>query len=405
MLFPILLNKLVRIEFFYNTQLKMHKQKGGGVLVNVGILTNIPAPYRKPMWEAYAGINNISLEIYYYEKMPPDRKWGYEKAAGVKESFLPEMTFLNFLNVFREIWTLAKAKDIWIVGGYGELPLVILILVCMYQSKPYILLFDGINPEKIPRKENFLKFWWKKFLTQKCFGWLGNGTVGKEYAKKLGLKEEQIYNQFLTVDIKYFKNFKKSAKKIRSVFRDSHRIDEKTFLIIYSGRLIEHKGIEDLIQAYKIVKQRNQQKKIELVIAGHGVYESFLREKAAETTEVHFIGHVEYKEIHMVYYSSELLVLSSYNDPWGLVINEALACGTPVIASSACGAVKDLLESDFVFKPGDINTIVTLIESFLKMSEKGSLDPDSKIDSWTFENAKSNLAVLIKKCFPEEVKS
>jgi len=371
-------------------------------LVKVGIFTNIPTPYRKPMWNAYAEIKNISLEVYYFRKMPPHRKWNYENESKGKEPFLPEITFLNFFFVLVKIWKLVKERDIWIIGGYSELPLQIFILACFYQKKPYILLFDGVNPERISRKENFLKFWWKKFLTQKCFGWLGNGIVGKEYAKKLGLKEEQIFNQFLTVDIEYFRNFKESAEKIRCDFRVDRGIDEKAFLIIYSGRLIKHKGIQDLIQACKIVKQRNPQKKIELVIAGHGVYEPFLREKAAETSEVHFIGNVEYKDIHKVYYSADLLVLPSYNDPWGLVINEALACGTPVIASSACGAVKDLLEPNLVFKPGDINTMVILMESFLNRCENGSENLDSKIDSWTFENAKKNLAILIKRGFPEE---
>jgi len=354
------------------------------------------------MWNAYAEIKNISLEVYYFRKMPPHRKWNYENESKGKEPFLPEITFLNFFFVLVKIWKLVKERDIWIIGGYSELPLQIFILACFYQKKPYILLFDGVNPERISRKENFLKFWWKKFLTQKCFGWLGNGIVGKEYAKKLGLKEEQIFNQFLTVDIEYFRNFKESAEKIRCDFRVDRGIDEKAFLIIYSGRLIKHKGIQDLIQACKIVKQRNPQKKIELVIAGHGVYEPFLREKAAETSEVHFIGNVEYKDIHKVYYSADLLVLPSYNDPWGLVINEALACGTPVIASSACGAVKDLLEPNLVFKPGDINTMVILMESFLNRCENGSENLDSKIDSWTFENAKKNLAILIKRGFPEE---
>lgn len=371
-------------------------------MVKVGIFTNIPTPYRKPMWNAYAEIKNISLEVYYFRKMPPHRKWNYENESKGKEPFLPEITFLNFFFVLVKIWKLVKERDIWIIGGYSELPLQIFILACFYQKKPYILLFDGVNPERISRKENFLKFWWKKFLTQKCFGWLGNGIVGKEYAKKLGLKEEQIFNQFLTVDIEYFRNFKESAEKIRCDFRVDRGIDEKAFLIIYSGRLIKHKGIQDLIQACKIVKQRNPQKKIELVIAGHGVYEPFLREKAAETSEVHFIGNVEYKDIHKVYYSADLLVLPSYNDPWGLVINEALACGTPVIASSACGAVKDLLEPNLVFKPGDINTMVILMESFLNRCENGSENLDSKIDSWTFENAKKNLAILIKRGFPEE---
>jgi len=71
---------------------------------------------------------------------------------------------------------------------------------------------------------------------------------------------------------------------------------------------------------------------------------------------VQFRGHVDYQDLPALYGLARVLVLPSVAEPWGLVVNEAIACGLPVLVSQGCGAAADLVENGqngFVFDPLD----------------------------------------------------
>lgn len=371
---------------------------GGNLIkrtLSVGILTNIPTPYRKAMWEAYSKIEGAVFDIYYCAPSESDRKWQVKPASGVAEHFMNGFTFGQSFHFNFGIIAIFKRHDLWLIGGYSMPTAQILILLCKFQKVPYVVMFDGISPRKLKAKENPLLFRWKKFLSKDCFCWLGNGTVGREYAKKLGLPEEKIYNQYLTVDVEHFQRMTADKEKIRTSFRAKWGIASSSYVILYVGRLIESKGIQDLLEAY-IQIHEGERKSIELLIVGHGSYEDLLKQKAKGLTGVHFVGHVEYDNIHEVYLASDLLVLPSYDDPWGLVINEALACGLPVITTTAVAAGIDLVGPEGIIDPGDIIDLKRKIEYLSTIKERTNDQRESKLMEWSFDNAVRSLGRILK---------
>lgn len=363
--------------------------------IKIGILTNIPTPYRKPMWEAYSKIENATFDVFYSSKVHKDRKWNFDKAIDVEERFLDGRR-LGKLNL--EILNLVKKYDLWIVGGYSDPTAQLLILLCKTLRIPYVVMFDGISPKKIEANENKVKFTWKKFLVKGCFGFLGNGTVGKLYAKKLGVPDKKIYNQYLTVDTEHFLNLLDEKDTIRSKVRHELDIPQNSFVLLYVGRLIEHKGVQDLIKAYSYLN--NENKNVYLIVVGFGTYEASLKKMAEDVKGIFFVGHVDYPNIHEYYFASDLLILPTYDDPWGLVINEAMACGLPIVTTTASGANLDLVKGNgYVFEPKDVRSLIDILSKYVKdpnLLLEHSQNSLRIIMEFTFDNSKKEVERIIK---------
>jgi glycosyltransferase involved in cell wall biosynthesis len=124
---------------------------------------------------------------------------------------------------------------------------------------------------------------------------------------------------------------------------------------LYIGRLSEEKNVAGLIDEW--VSYREAGGIWPLVIVGNGPAFSDLQQRASQSSfaaDVHFAGHKGIRELPVYYAFAVCFVLPSTREPWGLVVNEAMAAGLPVIVSSRCGCAEDLVvpgENGFVFDP------------------------------------------------------
>jgi glycosyltransferase involved in cell wall biosynthesis len=120
------------------------------------------------------------------------------------------------------------------------------------------------------------------------------------------------------------------------------RLPRRFFL--YAGRLVREKGIFDLLHAYGAL-QPELRESVGLVFVGDGPERSALLEHAAATNpgSIQIVGFAQREELAAYYALADIFVFPTHTDPWGLVVNEAMACGLPVIASQATGCVVDLV--------------------------------------------------------------
>lgn len=122
---------------------------------------------------------------------------------------------------------------------------------------------------------------------------------------------------------------------------------------LFVGQLIERKGVSELLDAFARLEDG------ELYVAGDGPLQPLVS-LAAENGRVRYVGQVDRPALQRLYSESDVLVLPSRYEVWGLVINEALAHGLPVIATRAVGAVDDLLVDDrngYVTPTGDVDAL------------------------------------------------
>jgi glycosyltransferase involved in cell wall biosynthesis len=116
------------------------------------------------------------------------------------------------------------------------------------------------------------------------------------------------------------------------------RATHDPFRFLFVGRLIERKGVEVLLAAFREIEAA------ELWIAGDGPLLGRVEEAARRDGRVRLFGHADMLALDDLYRSADALVLPSYHDVWGLVVNEAQAYGLPVIATEEVGAAADLID-------------------------------------------------------------
>lgn len=223
--------------------------------------------------------------------------------------------------------------------------------------------------------------WWrerlKSYMLRACDGALVAGSPHRKYLQNLGMSGERICTVGGCVDNDYFRGGTDRARE-NPQQRRNLGLPENFFL--YVGRFISVKNIRVLLRAFQ--KYRNRSGRWSLVLVGTGEEESQLRElaEAQDIRAVHFVGLKQLPELVKYYAYASCFVLPSISEPWGLVVNEAMASGLPVLVSNRCGCAADLVEdgsNGFLFDPEDTDEITNAMErissgkaDLVKMGEK-----------------------------------
>jgi len=206
--------------------------------------------------------------------------------------------------------------------------------------------------------------WWrerlKSYILCSCDGALVAGSPHRNYLQSLGMPAERIRIVGGCVDNDYFREKTNRARE-----NPEHRrhlgLPENFFL--YVGRFVSVKNLDRLLRAFQ--KYRNQGGSWSLVLVGTGEEEQHLRQVAEQNSaSVHFAGLKQLSDLVDYYAFASCFVLPSISEPWGLVVNEAMASGLPVLVSNRCGCASDLVEENangFLFDPEDTDAIATLM--------------------------------------------
>lgn len=369
-------------------------------MIKLAIVTNIRSPYRKLQIEEFSKENTYKIKVYYTSSGYEDRNWNVKPINGVEEVHLRKLLSFGkygFLNL--GLFEIVRDNNIILIGGYEMPSYIILNLMCKLYRRNSILIFDGISIDKInPGKFSLLEIF-KRFIIKKFDYYFANGRVSKKYfIENYCVNKEKIYNQFLTVDVSTIKkHIMTKEDKIKYRFENNIPPNEK--VIIYSGRLVGIKRVDLIIEAISLLDKKHDYR---LIILGDGVERdkllSLAKDKNVKITIMGFTADQD--ELFQRYNIGDALILPSDTESWGLVVNEAMAAGLPVIVSDNCGCRLDLVNegmNGYIFKKGDevdlSYKIKMLFECDYKMMGKMSSE---MIKKWTFSNSKKNLEEIIK---------
>jgi glycosyltransferase involved in cell wall biosynthesis len=198
------------------------------------------------------------------------------------------------------------------------------------------------------------------------------GKRSRAYYLHYGFPRDRLFFSPHSVDAAWFAE--RATETARQSFRDELGVADDVALALFAGKLVEFKRPDDLIRAVASLRQRGRS--IEVLFAGDGALKGRLIALAeAIGVPAHFAGFRNQSEMPAVYAAADVLVLpSDSNETWGLVANEALACGRPIIVSDACGCSDDIISdpegkrTGCVFFLGDIKALGHAIESVLDRS-------------------------------------
>jgi glycosyltransferase involved in cell wall biosynthesis len=198
------------------------------------------------------------------------------------------------------------------------------------------------------------------------------GVDGKEFAVRWGASEERIFLATHTVDIPHFQTGASAARPLRARLRKELGLSGTTF--IYVGRLWWGKGIIYLLHAFERV-QRQSIEEVSLLLLGDGEEENKLRQACSERgiRNVVLAGFKQKPDLPRYYALADVFVFPTLGDPYGLVVDEAMACSLPIISTSAAGEIRDRIEeglNGYIVPPEDS---VALAECMMRFVNKPAL--------------------------------
>lgn len=248
----------------------------------------------------------------------------------------------------------------------------------------------------------------KKFLYPILFKFpkffLPGGTRQVEYLNYYGVKNNKIINAQMTVNVeKIQKHVSKIDVNQRENLRLKYNASKDDAIFLYVGRLLDWKGIRELISAIGSITDV----RAKLWIVGTGELADEVINVAAKTQRISYFGRISTDLLLDIYHAADVFVLPSYWEPWGLVINEAMAAGKPIITTDTVGCVDDLLINHWnglIIQPKNSSALSKAINFLLKNPDKLMEMADNArahISSWTLQNEARNMISAWKKVLME----
>jgi glycosyltransferase involved in cell wall biosynthesis len=342
----------------------------------IAILTEIISPYRIPVFNALAKHEGIDLKVIFLSETDPIlRQWRvYKDEIRFSYEVLPSWRSRIggshvLLNAKLAASLEAFSPEAIICGGYNYIAYW-LALRWARRRKVRFVLWSESNALDIRGWRTPVEFLKRRFL-KRCDGFVVPGKAAFEYLRSLGAAAESILTAPNAVDNRFFAMQAAGARSKPAALREKFGLPRRFLLL--AGRLVPEKGVFDLLEAYAKL-EHGLRSGVGLVFAGDGVSREELTQRAKRINPgtVCFPGFTQREDLAGLYALAEALVLPTHSDTWGLVVNEAMACGLPIIVSSVAGCSADLVEdgwNGYIVPARDSEKLSVAIDSLLRQPD------------------------------------
>jgi len=340
------------------------------------ILTEIIAPYRIPVFNVLARRAGLNLHVIFLaETDEAIRQWRvYKNEICFSYQVLPSWRCRagkSCLLINRGLWPALKkvSPQVIICGGYNY-PASWEALLWARRHGAEFVLWSESNGQDARAGWAWVELL-KAYFLRRCDRFVVPGKSAFEYLRSLGSAAASISTAPNAVDNGLFAAEAQKTRARAAEFRDKLKLPPR--FILFVGRLVPEKGVFDLLEAYAKLESRLRSE-VGLVFAGDGVSREGLAQQAKQISPgtICFPGFAQREDLAGLYGVAEALVLPTHSDPWGLVVNEAMACGLPIIVSSVAGCSADLVEdgwNGYVVPPRDSEKLSVAIDSLVRQPE------------------------------------
>jgi len=243
------------------------------------------------------------------------------------------------------------------VASYSPLPMLAAARWARTHGAASIIMFPSTESDH-------QRVWWKerikRWLVRRYYdaGIVG-GKTSRSYLLRLGMPQDRIWERYDVIDNDYFIGRSRDILDKVAGHRKRFALPERYFVSV--GRFSEEKNLTRLLQAYRRYRDAEPDG-WDLVIVGDGPQREELLgvARSLNLDDVIWPGFVQINELPIYYALSDGFVLPSVSEPWGLVVNEAMACGLPVLVSDRCGSAPDLVvegKNGYTFDPYSVDAI------------------------------------------------
>ncbi|MBA2461680.1 MAG: glycosyltransferase family 4 protein [Actinobacteria bacterium] len=318
-------------------------------MIRVTFVLQEPTPYRTPHLALLAAHPELELTVVYASRTVQRRTWtvSHESAIFLSGPKLPLGRIIHHdFALTPGIWPLLGRlrPDVVAVGGWSILATQLAILWCQTHEVPYLLMSDSHLREPRPRWTQAVKRAVLPRIVPQAAGWLVPGSLALEHLAAYGADAARTAVFPLTVDVGELSARTDALRPERDEARVGLGIAPHAVAVLGVGRLVPFKAPDLLVRAVSRARA-SAPGPLHLVLVGDGPLEAELRELArAEGIAVTFTGLLEGDDLLRAYVAADVFALLSRRETWGVVVNEAMCAGLPLVLSDAVGAATDLLE-------------------------------------------------------------
>jgi glycosyltransferase involved in cell wall biosynthesis len=227
------------------------------------------------------------------------------------------------------------------------------------------------------------------------------GSANRAYYRALGIPDSRIFEAPYAVDNERFVAGARLTADARTRLRRQYGLPLDRPVVLYASKLIARKHPESVVLAMAALQVAGHS--ASLFVVGSGEMESELRGLAAGcgAGNVVFGGFINQRELPQVYALSDIFVLPAEDEPWGLVVNEVMCAGLPVVVSCELGCTADLVRdgvNGYLVAPGDVTALASALEKLLvdepRRKQMGAASR-SMIERWSYEECRRGLLAAL----------
>ena len=370
----------------------------------VAIVASHVIQYQDPFFRLLAAEPNIDLTVFYCSAagaevyrdvdMKTTLRWDIETLAGYRYRVLRNLGFGDgYTRLINPAIVPALARGrfdmVIFMLGWGTVSSLLGILACRTARVPFFLYGDSSFPPTEGSAAARLRAGFLRALFGVTTGFMVSGVLNADYYRHYGADPRRFFLLPWAVDNERFAAGCRFADGEREALRDRLGIARNAVVFVFSAKLVERKDPMTLLRAFDAMKHRARAATLFL---GDGVLrepmEAFVRERGLDG--VHFAGFINQTDLPKYYGVADVFVLPSTYEPRGAVINEAMACGLPVIVTDRCGSLGDIVldgDNAFVYPAGDAAALARAMDTLTAGAElRARMARRSReiIDRWTF---------------------
>lgn len=314
----------------------------------------------------------------------PDRgfkqpvKWDVDLLDGYRAVFLGERAKRRvakgfFSLICPEIWREIRSgryDAVWL-HGYAHAAFVLAFLAAKSRGLQVFMRSETHLGLQRPGWRRRLRDAVLRRVYRHVDGFLGIGTANRDYYRSLGVPDAKIFSVPYTVDNDRFIAGANLAPAARERVRAKYGLRADQPVVLYASKFMRRKHPDDVIEAVAHLSKEGI--RATLFLVGTGEMESTLRARVAELNlpDVVFGGFINQAELPRIYAASDVFVLPAESEPWGLIVNEVMCAGLPVVVSEEVGCVPDLVHDGVNgchMRAGDVDSLTAALGNVLRDS-------------------------------------
>ncbi len=359
--------------------------------------TNLPAPYRVDFFNEWGKYCNLTVSFERMSATDRDAKWKGKEPEHFTPIYLGARPVGTDQTIgFGLIKCIKRHKNSTIIlTNYVSPSVMLAICYCRLARIPYYMEHDG----GFYKKDSFFKGILKKFLLKGAEAHLTTCEYSMEYLKSLGIKQDKIYKYpFTSLSEQDLEKAAIRNQQDKQSLKNQLGMREKQ-VVLTVGRFSADagycKGYDLMMKAAEAMKDKD----IGIYLVGDEPTKEFVQWKEnAGLEHIHFVGFKTKDELADYYVAADVFALPTRGDVWGLVINEAMSYGLPVISTDRCIAALELIgegQDGSVIPSEDVQCLTEQILYWLESSVNYSHNNVEKVKEYTIEEmAKRHLEIF-----------